>query len=198
MVSEMDSSRAAPRHVVIAGSDSPVGAALVAHYRALGSGVSEMPLEGDYAEAAAAVTDPVDLLVIADGIVPPARRLAELERHQLAATMQRLTYRPFHIATLLRPLLTEAHGTMVLLTRRAATMTTPDPDGRYLDRPFRAAAHQLWRSLSVEWKGDGISCRLIALDRPDTHPVSIASAIAAEGVEGPVVMTGLGGEVIGW
>jgi NAD(P)-dependent dehydrogenase (short-subunit alcohol dehydrogenase family) len=187
-----------PRHVVIAGSDSPVGAALVAHYRALGSGVSELPIEGDYAEAAAAVSDPVDLLVIADGIVPPARRLGALERHQLAASMQRLTFRPFHIATLLRPLLAEAKGTMVLLTRREAVMETPDPDGRYLDRPFRAAAHQLWRSLSVEWRPDGISCRLIALDRPDTHPVTIASAIAAEGTEGPVVMTGHEGEVIGW
>jgi NAD(P)-dependent dehydrogenase (short-subunit alcohol dehydrogenase family) len=198
MVSEMVSARALPRHVVVAGSDSPVGAALVAHYRALGSGVSELPIEGDYAEAAAAVTDPVDLLIIADGVMPPDRRLAELERHQLAATMQRLTFRPLHIATLLRPLLAEARGTMVLLTRREATMETPDPDGRYLDRPFRAAAHQLWRSLSVEWRPDGISCRLIALDRPDTHPVTIAAAIAAEGVEGPVVMTGLEGDVIGW
>jgi NAD(P)-dependent dehydrogenase (short-subunit alcohol dehydrogenase family) len=198
MVNETVSAGALPRHVVVAGSDSPVGAALVAHYRALGSGVSELPLEGDYAEAAAAVTDPVDLLVIADGIVPPDRRVAELERHQLAATMQRLTYLPFHIATLLRPLLAEATGSMVLLTRREATMESPDPTGRYLDRPFRAAAHQLWRSLSVEWKGDGISCQLLALDRPDTHPVTIASAIAAETTDGPVVMTGLEGDVVGW
>jgi NAD(P)-dependent dehydrogenase (short-subunit alcohol dehydrogenase family) len=198
MVNETLSARALPRHVVVAGSDSPVGAALVAHYRALGSGVSELPLEGDYAEAAAAVTDPVDLLVIADGIVPPDRRVAELERHQLAATMQRLTYLPFHIATLLRPLLAEAKGSMVLLTRREATMETLDPTGRYLDRPFRAAAHQLWRSLSVEWKGDGISCQLLALDRPDTHPVTIAAAIAAEAADGPVVMTGLEGDVVGW
>ncbi len=198
MVSEMVSGREAPRHVVIAGSDSPMGAALVAHYRALGSGVTELPLEGDYAEAAATVSDPVDLLVIANGVVPPARRLGDLQRQQLAASMQRLTFRPFHIATLLRPLLAEANGTMVLLTRREATMETPDPDGRYLDRPFRAAAHQLWRSLSVEWRPDGITCRLIALDRPYTHPVTIASAIAAEGADGPVVMTGLEGDVVGW
>ena len=198
MVSDGVSSYSLPRHAVIAGSDSPVGAALVAHYRALGTGVSELPIEGDYAAAAAEVTDPVDLLVIADGIVPPARRLAELQRHQLAATMQRLTFRPFHIATLLRPLLAEAGGTMVLLTRRGAVMEMPDATGRYLDRPFRAAAHQLWRSLSVEWHPDGISCRLIALDRPDTHPVTIATAIAAEGMTGPVVMTGLEGDVIGW
>lgn len=198
MVSEMVSGRETPRHVVIAGSDSPVGAALVAHYRALGSGVTELPLEGDYAAVAAAVSDPVDLLVIADGVAPPARTFGDLQRHELAASMQRLTFRPFHIATLLRPLLAEASGTMVLLTRLEATMETPDPDGRYLDRPFRAAAHQLWRSLSVEWQADGIGCRLIALDRPDTHPVTLASAIAAEGAEGPVVMRGLEGEVIGW
>ena len=63
-------------------------------------------------------------------------------------------------------------------------MEAQDPAGRYLDRPFRALAHPLWRSLSVEWRPDGISCRPIALDRPDTHPVTIASAIAAEGGRG--------------
>jgi hypothetical protein len=54
-----------------------------------------------------------------------------------------------------------------------------DRAGRYLERPFRAAAHALWRCFSIEWQADGINCLLIAIRDPEVElvPRAIGEAV---------------------
>ena len=70
--------------------------------------------------------------------------------------------------------------------------------GRYRERPFRAAAHTLWRSLSVEWHDAGISIGLVAIaGTPDV--AELAEAIAGrDGEPFLVELTDLKGNVLGW
>ncbi len=93
--------------------------------------------------------------------------------------MHRLTFLPFRPAALLQPQPSAAKGRVVLLSRTDARMEVPDRTGRYLERPFRAAAHTLWRCLSVEWRDAGISVGLVAIDPNAAPPVAeLARAIA--------------------
>lgn len=179
-------------HIVIAGAD----ARLAAHYRALGHRVTELPLTDP--EAAAAIADPVDLAIIADTTTPAPGPLDGITRADLAAALRRYTYAPFRLAALLKPRLAEAHGQLVLLSRADVTMETPDPAGRWRDRPFRAAAHQLLRNLSVEWQPDNITCHILALPVETPDPAAIARAIVAPPAGFPVVMTDPQGAIVGW
>lgn len=179
-------------HVVIAGSHP----APAAHYRATGHRVTELSL--DDPEAAATITDPVDLAIISDIGTPSTGALDGITRADLAAALRRYTFAPLRIAALLHPRLAAAQGQLVLLTRADVTMESPDPAGRWRDRPFRAAAHQLWRNLSIEWQPDNITCRILALPDAVLDPAAIATAIAAPPAGFPVVMTDLEGAVVGW
>ncbi|MFI5408024.1 hypothetical protein [Kaistia sp. UC242_56] len=169
----------APRlHVVIAGSETATGAALADLYRNSGAQVSRLPLDGDSEPATADLADrPIDILIFADDFRAPRRRAAELQRTEFEAGLQRLAFKPFHIANILRPALVAAHGKLVLLTRSDAGMTIPDRAGTYLERPFRAAAHALWRCLSVEWHPE-ITCLTIALDTPPGIDAGLLATIA--------------------
>jgi NAD(P)-dependent dehydrogenase (short-subunit alcohol dehydrogenase family) len=108
---------------------------------------------------------PVDLLIVADGHTAPRAHATNIVRGDFVASLGRLTFTPFRLANLVRPYLSPA-ARLVLLTRSDARMTVPDTNGAYLDRPFRAAAHALWRCMSVEWRKDGIVCALVAIDHP--------------------------------
>lgn len=165
-------------HVVIAGSETATGAALADLYRNSGAQVSLLPLDGDSEPATADLADgPIDILIFADDFRAPRRRAAELRRTEFEAGLERLAFKPFRIANSLRPALVAAHGKLVLLTRSDAGMTIPDRTGTYLERPFRAAAHALWRCLSVEWQPE-ITCLTIALDTPPEIDAGLLATIA--------------------
>jgi len=166
-------------HVVIAGSESATGAALADLYRNSGARVSALPLDGDAEPATAGLADgPIDILIFADDFRAPRRRAAELRRTELEAGLERLAFKPFHVANTLRPALAAVHGKLVLLTRSDAGMTVQDRTGAYLERPFRAAAHALWRCLSVEWQPE-ITCLTLALDNPPEIDAGLLATIAA-------------------
>jgi len=182
--------------IVVMGAEGPLGRAVAARYADLGHDV--MPLRittaADIEAAVAALGNlPIDLLVCADdfhALPTPAEAVA---RHELQQGLMRLAFLPFRVAALLRPRLVAAGGKLVLLTRADAVMTAPDPSGRYLERPFRAAAHQLWRSLAAEWPKDGVACVLIAIDTP--HAAELPAAIA--GAKNGTLVDAAGQE-LGW
>jgi NAD(P)-dependent dehydrogenase (short-subunit alcohol dehydrogenase family) len=185
-------------NVVIAGT-GPTATSLVDWYRASGAEVVTVDLAQELAPQIAAV-GPLDLLVVADDFEPARGPVATLDRASMGPAMHRLTYLPFSLAALLKPQLAEAQGRLVLLSRADARMEVPDAAGRYLERPFRAAAHQLWRCLSVEWRDAGITAGLVALDSTAMRPVEqLVDAIGGRDVEPfPVELTDLEGHVLGW
>jgi NAD(P)-dependent dehydrogenase (short-subunit alcohol dehydrogenase family) len=185
--------------VVVAGSEGRTARWLAAHYRKGGAAVDEIALMPglDIDRAVAGIGEgPVDLLIVADDEAPPDRGIANLTREDLRAGFDRLTFAPFRIAALLRPQVAAAHGTIALLTRHAATMEHRDAAGRYLERPFRAAAHALWRCFSIEWQADGIDCLLIAVREPELERVPSAIAKAVRQV--PTVLTDVSGATLSW
>lgn len=185
--------------VVIAG-DGSLAATLAGWYRDGGAEVAELSFGRDLESQVAALGGSVELLVIADGFAPAPGSVAALDRAKLGAAMQRLTFLPFRVAALLRPQLAAVKGRVVLLGRSDARMDIPDNAGRYLERPFRAAAHTLWRCLSVEWHDAGISAGLVALD-PHAVPAvaELAEAIAgSDAAAFPVELTDIAGHPLGW
>ncbi len=176
-------------NVVIAGIETAIGASFAARYRALGANVSNDE----------AAPETVDLLIVADGFVAAARKATDIRRPEFEAGLASLTYRPFALANQLRPQLTASSGKAVLITRTLAGMTIPDSAGHYLERPFRAAAHALWRTMSVEWQPDGIACAIIAID--DASEVDTAITTIAAMVTPPLefcVLTTAEGQPLGW
>jgi NAD(P)-dependent dehydrogenase (short-subunit alcohol dehydrogenase family) len=164
-------------HVVIAGSGSQTGAALADLYRNSGARVSAIPADGDPEPATAHLAgEPIDILIFADDFEAPRRRATELRRGDFESGLSQLAFRPFRIANILRPALAAGHGRLVLLSRSDAGMTIPDRSGAYLERPFRAAAHALWRCLSVEWQPE-ITCVTIALDSPPEIDAGLLATI---------------------
>jgi NAD(P)-dependent dehydrogenase (short-subunit alcohol dehydrogenase family) len=183
----------APRNVTIAGSGATPDR-LAERYREAGAEVVRLPYG---TELSGSGERPLDLLIIAD---EPEQPVGMASRADLAAAMQRLTYWPLHLAAKLRPRLAAAGGRIVLISSTAARMEHVDTTGAYLERPFRAAAHALWRCLSVEWKADDILCAVIALDPDRTVPLEQLSQ-AIEGVPDeafPVELTDAEGTRLGW
>ena len=185
--------------VVVAG-DGPLAAALAGWYRDGGARVAEVSFSRELEAQLRPVTGPVDLLVIADGFEPERGSVEAIDRAQLGDAMHRLTFLPFRLAALLQPQLSAAKGRVVLLSRADARMEVPDGTGRYLERPFRTAAHTLWRCLSVEWRDAGISAGLVAIDPNAAPPVAeLARAIAGGEDEAfPVELTDTSGRALGW
>jgi len=168
------------RHVVIAGMDTALGREMARHYRGIGARVTELAVgTGEDPDAAAgAVSGDIDLLVVADDTHPPDRSAGTVTRDELSASLLRLTFAPMRIAALLKPQLAGAEGTLVLLSRLSATMPQAGGARRYLERPFRAATHALWRCMSVEWREAGIACRIVVLADGEDAAGRIADAIA--------------------
>lgn len=158
------------RHVTIVGTEGALGRRLAARYRGLGDSVRETALRpGADLESIAAELGkaPIDVLIFADDYSPPDRDAVSVTRAELEAGLERLAFAPFRLAGLLRSALAaDGGGKLVLLSRAAASMEHRDRTGRYLERPFRAAAHALWRCLSIEWRKSGIECLVVALDDP--------------------------------
>jgi NAD(P)-dependent dehydrogenase (short-subunit alcohol dehydrogenase family) len=183
--------------IVVAGTEGPLGQAVAARYAELGHEVVPVAItdSGVFEGAIASLGDrPIDLLILADDFHPAAMPAERVTRDGLRQGLLRLAFLPFRLAALLKPQLIAAGGKVVLLTRSMAIMTAPDPSGHYLERPFRAAAHQLWRSLAAEWPKDGVSCLLIAVDDPGAAtelPVIITGARNGALVDGS-------GRELGW
>lgn len=179
--------------VTIVGTEDGLGRALGARYREDGHVVREIPMAAD-----AIADEPIDLLIFADAYEAPDRRIADVTRAELRAGLERLTFTPFRMAALLRPALAAGdEPKLVLVTRRSATMAHADTAGRYLERPFRAAAHQLWRCLAVEWREFGITCRVIAIDDPrDGAAIGRLPRIIAE--DGAAEFADDRGRPLGW
>jgi len=179
--------------VTIVGTEGRLGHSLAALYREDGHVVREIALRPNTSADAIVeriAGEPIDLLIFTDEYEAPDRRIADVTRAELRAGLERLTFMPFRIAALLRPALAAGDDPkLVLVTRRSATMEHADIAGRYLERPFRAAAHQLWRCLAVEWREFGIDCRVVAIDDPQDDaamgrlPRIIAENGAAEFVD---------------
>lgn len=166
-------------HVVIAGSETATGAALAELYRNSGARVSVLASDDDPELATGDLAaGPIDIVIFADDFRAPSRRAEELRRGDFEAGLSQLAFKPFRIANILRPALAAGHGKLVLLTRSDAGMTIPDRSGAYLERPFRAAAHALWRCLSVEWQPE-ITCVTIALDSPPEIDAGLLATIDA-------------------
>lgn len=190
-----------PSFVVVAGSGRLM-AGLVEHYRGAGAQVAELRFDdGSKPELAAMdIAEPIDLLVVVDAFRAPGHAVADLTRAELAASMQRLTYLPFRIAAILKPQLAAGGGRAVLITDPDARMIATGSTSPYLDRPFRAAAHALWRCLSVEWQPEGIACGIVVVDHSrDLQIEAIARAIDGQGdVAFPVEIIDVEGKVLGW
>lgn len=165
-------------HALIIGTEGALGRALAAQYRALGYDVSAIAIAPDATEPPALqLQRPIDLMILADDVEETVTGAAGADRDRLRAGLRRLTYLPFTLAVTAKPALAAASGRLVLASRTSAAMTAPDPTGRYLQRPFRAAAHALWRCLAVEWQALGIACCVVAIDDPTADlPALIAAA----------------------
>lgn len=186
--------------VVVAGTEGATGRQLADHYRREGASVTEVGLRSGSnlgLIAAELGSQPIDLLVLSDNIEAPDCRLADLSRAELQAAFERLTFAPFRLAALLRPNLAAAEGTLVLLTRESAAMGFRDTRGRYLERPFRAAAHALWRCYSIEWAPYAISCVLLAID-DEREAAEIAATIKARTAEVPLTLRDARGGWLSW
>lgn len=154
------------RRIVIVGTESELGRQLADMYNFGSTDVVSIALTGqDDLENIADFCgkSPISLLIFADGRDQAGTPLSATLRSEMRETLCRLTYIPFRLATLLRPALAAACGSVVLLTRTTAQMERPDEQGRFSDRPLRAAAHALWRCLSIEWREDDIGFVAIAL-----------------------------------
>ncbi|MCX5494042.1 hypothetical protein OSH11_04975 [Kaistia dalseonensis] len=189
-------------HVVIVGIETPIGATLAGLYQSTGANVTGSSLDGDMeTEAARLGEKPIDIVIFADAFNAPARNAVELERSDFEAGLSRLAFKPLWLANRLRSALSasDGPGKIVLVTRTAATMTEPDPAGSYLERPFRAAAHALWKSMSVEWQPLGIDCLVIAIDDATTVNADLLTTIADTSVspEG-CVLQDAAGKPLGW
>jgi len=153
-------------HVAIAGSESPIGTAIAANLAARGVRVTPVDLTSIEADTLTRQPDgPVDLLIVADGHTARRTSVAGIVRSDFEASLARLTFAPFRLANLIRPHLSPT-ARLVLLTRSDARMAVPDVNGAYLERPFRTAAHALWRCITVEWRKDGITSAIVAIDHP--------------------------------
>ncbi len=153
-------------HVALAGSESPIGAAIAANLAARGVRVTHVDLASVEADALSREPDsPVDLLIVADGHTAARTAATDIVRSDFEASLARLTFAPFRLANLIRPHLSPT-ARLVLLSRSDTRMTVPDLNGAYLERPFRAAAHALWRCITVEWRKDGITGAIVAIDHP--------------------------------
>jgi NAD(P)-dependent dehydrogenase (short-subunit alcohol dehydrogenase family) len=115
--------------------------------------------------AAACAIHPIDVLIFADDLTAN-QDFANYGDAELRELLYRLTYAPFKLATLLRPAVAAAEGHIVLYSRTSALMDRVQDGGRPADRPFRAAAHALWKCLQVEWRDDNIQLLIVAVDDP--------------------------------
>jgi NAD(P)-dependent dehydrogenase (short-subunit alcohol dehydrogenase family) len=194
----------APATIVIAGVEGPLGRHLAALYVETGHDVVQLSMEpGADPSAMAARLDglPISLLIFTDDYMGDDADATTAKRKDLTAALQRLVYVPFRLATLLYPSLMAGNGKLILLSRKSAGMEQPNDTGRFLERPFRAAAHALWRCLSIEWRDSGVRCGLIALGSPldDEEIQRLPQAIANAGLGNAAVeLTDVGGRRLGW
>jgi predicted dinucleotide-binding enzyme len=153
--------------IVILAGDGRLGPQLADLYRAAGDEVHLIaaPAAKDLPAAVAPFArQPVDLFISAIDDHPAPLSAGGVSREALSRALEIFTFVPFRLAILLRQNLAMAKGRAVLLSAATATMGAVDIEGHYLERPFRAAAHQMWRSIATEWKSEGIVCPLIAID----------------------------------
>ena len=82
-----------PIHVVIAGSDCALGAALSAGYRDKRAKVTDIALDGVAPQQLVFIDNgPVDLAIFVDSFSPPSHRSSELRRRDFTAGIDRLAY----------------------------------------------------------------------------------------------------------
>jgi len=184
---------------IVIGGSGELARSLACVYREAGAEVLEVDFEDELVHQLSQVPAQVDLLVIADDFDPPAGAVAGLSRNMLAHAMHRLSFMPFRLAALLQPGLAAAGGSAVLLTCADARMDVVDSAGRYAERPFRTAAHALWRCMSVEWQDAGIHIGLIGLDSfsPDLKLLMTSIAHTAN-AKGAVELEDIAGKTLGW
>lgn len=185
------------RSVLVAGTGAE---GLAAFFSERGARVDHIDLAAPLEPAVLQNEDPLDLCVIADDLTPSRGPLSALSRDALADSLARLTVLPFRLAVAIRPRLAASGGRLVLLTSIEARMQHGDAVGLYAERPFRAAAHALWRCLSIEWADEGIGLGLVALDPETRHDIAgLARTIAGEGPSfHPVELTDAAGQRLGW
>jgi NAD(P)-dependent dehydrogenase (short-subunit alcohol dehydrogenase family) len=164
--------------VVIAGAASPVGVAMARAYEARGASVESLDLDANLnTEAERLGADKIDVLVFADDLSARSGPISSVKRSAFAPAVRQLVFAPFRAANLLRGAVAGHAGKVVLLSRRTVPMTVADDEGHYLERPFRAAQHALWKCLSVEWKSLGIDCFVIALSSSADVDAGLVSTI---------------------
>jgi NAD(P)-dependent dehydrogenase (short-subunit alcohol dehydrogenase family) len=155
------------RRIVIVGVASALGRRLRETYAGDGHEIIAVELTGSLEEAAVACgAEPIDRLIFADDRDLDAP-ISTAGRPDMQDALYRLTFAPFRLATLLRPAVAAAKGCVVLYSRTASLMERQPDNGRFIDRPFRAAAHALWKCLEVEWRDDDIRLRIVAVRDPD-------------------------------
>ena len=188
------------RRIVVVGTEGQLGQRLAAIYSEKMGDVMQIALTDDrHLESIAAELgeETLDLVIFADDYRPPDHDAEAVHRPELWAGLERLAYVPVRLASLMRSALAaNGGGKLVLLSRTSAAMEHSHGSRRYLERPFRAAAHMLWRCLSIEWHKDDIQCIVVALD--DTTdaamisrlPETIAAARAAR--QGTMLIDGFG------
>lgn len=187
-----------PRSVVVAGSGA-LADGLAEYYSRHGSAVTAIPFVPATGLPSGSEGQPLDLLVIADDFTPPRVSADAVTRADMADAMHRLVYWPFHTAAAFKSRLAAGNGRAVLLSSTSARMEHIDDEGLYLDRPFRTAAHALWRCLSVEWQPDAITCTIIGLDPAEQLTTeALSAAIAQSSGAFPVELTDTTGQRLGW
>ncbi|WP_224573585.1 hypothetical protein [Mesorhizobium sp. BR1-1-16] len=192
----------APLHVVIVGIATPIGAALAGLYRNAGARVTGSNIDSELeVEATRLAKEPIDILIFADAFTAPGGSAAKLKRSAFEAGLSMLAFKPFWLANRHKSALagSDGRGKLVLMTRSAATMTAPDPAGSYLERPFRAAAHALWKSMSVEWQPLGIDCLVVAIDDATAVDNALLATISDTNVPpAGCVLQDEAGRPLGW
>jgi len=154
------------RRIVIVGAESVLGRRLCEICAADTDEVIAVALTGSLEDAAAACgSQPIDMLIFADDM-DLDNAISTAKRPEMRDALYRLTYAPFKLATLLRPAVAAAGGRVALCSRATSLMEREAADGRFVDRPFRAAAHALWKCLEIEWRDDNVRLLIVALRDP--------------------------------
>ena len=176
---------------IIIGASGGIGAALTEALREEGVSVRgfarsfappdrlDLTDEGSIAAAAASLTSPPELVIVATGILQadghgPEKSMAELNHDWLARQYAVNTIGPALIAKHFLPLMPRAGRTVfAALSARVGSISDNRLGGWYGYRASKAALNQMVRSLAVEQRRRNTSSIVVAL-----HPGTVDTALS--------------------
>jgi NAD(P)-dependent dehydrogenase (short-subunit alcohol dehydrogenase family) len=132
---------------------------------------------------------PIDLLIANAGVMGPAR----MDADGWAATLWTNSIGPTLLATALKAnVAAGGERKLVAITSRMGSIGDNNSGGYVAYRSSKAALNAAWRSLSIDWRGDGIT---LALFHPGWVRTDMGGAGAA--IDAATSVTGLRRQIAG-